>query len=49
MYSYYHEDKGFPMVRIESVAKDFIRTLESLINYNDGQGRNYDILDEELN
>lgn len=39
---------GFPQVRIESSASKFLSVLESLVNYNDGQGRNYDILDEEI-
>lgn len=39
---------GFPQVRVESSASKFLSVLESLVNYNDGQGRNYDILDEEI-
>lgn len=39
---------NFPQIRIESSASKFLSVLESLVNYNDGQGRNYDILDEEI-
>ena len=49
MTSHYYTKNGFPMVRVEEVASKFMTTLESLINYDDGQGRSYDILDEEIN
>lgn len=49
MSSHYYIKQGFPMVRVESVASKFMETLNALINYDDGQGRNYDILDEEIN
>ncbi len=39
---------GFPQVRVEASASKFLSVLESLVNYNDGQGRSYDILDEEI-
>ena len=48
--SYLHfEPSGFPQVRIESEAGKLMGVLDSLVNYDDGQGRRYDILDDEIN
>ncbi len=49
MFSELYIKDGFPMVHIECLAENFMKTLDSLINYDDGQGRKYDILDEEIN
>lgn len=47
-YSTVFYKNGFPMVHIESTAGEFMEKLDSLVNYDDGQGRSYDILDEEI-
>lgn len=44
----YDHTKGFHNFRIKCQAKDLLSTIDSLANYDDGQGRKYDILDEEI-
>lgn len=48
MHSHYYAKDGFQNVRVEETAGKFMNTLNSLINYDDGQGRHYDILDSEI-
>lgn len=48
MYSQYSIVNGFQSIRVETLAKDFMKMFDSLVDYDDGQGRNYDILDEEI-
>jgi len=48
MYSQYSKVKGFQSMRVESKASEFMKTLDSLVNYDDGQGRTRDILDGEI-
>ena len=48
MHSHYYEKDGFQNVRVEETADKFMKTLDSLVNYDDGQGRKYDILDSEF-
>lgn len=38
----------FPVVSYIGKANELVSTINSLTNYDDGQGREYDILDEEL-
>lgn len=45
----YSNTRGFHNFRIKCRAKDLLSTIDSLVNYDDGQGRKYDILDEEIN
>lgn len=39
---------GFLYIGFVGGVKDFISYLSSVKNYDDGQGRSHDILDEEL-
>jgi hypothetical protein len=38
---------NFPHIRIVCRGEELLQALES-ITYDDGQGRNYDIIDDEL-
>ena len=44
----YYIENGFPVIRITCKGSELLNEIDILINYNDGQGRNFDILDEEL-
>lgn len=46
--TYSHFSNGFLSMRIETTASKFFEVLNDLTNYDDGQGRNYDILDSEI-
>ena len=40
---------GFIHASFVGKKEDLISWLDMLVKYDDGQGRNYDILDEEIN
>ena len=45
----YYDNTNFHNIHIESTAGKFMGVLERLVSkYDDGQGREYDILDGEL-
>lgn len=48
MRSQYYEKDNFHNIHIEAKASEFMEVLNNLVNYDDGQGRNYDILDSEI-